>query len=493
MVHAFDRSRLLRRAVLAGCVSTVALAVSAAAVAAPAFQTGFYDYPTSAFDDSQAEAGFGRARGAGTTVIKLNLYWATVAHARRPANPVDPADPTYDWSSFDRRVIAASRHGLQPLVTISSAPPWASGNNGSDRPNVDELALFARAAAQRYSGRFTPTGGDAYAEMLPRVRYWQVWNEPNLSMFLTPQRRNGVLVAAATYRNMVNRFTNAVKAVHPTNLVLAGGTGPFGVRDNTSPLTFMREFLCLRPDLTAKRGCGPVRFDIWGHHPYTSGGPTHRALSRNDISLGDLPKMRKVLRAAVAKRKIVSRGRVRFWIDEFSWDTRPPDPGGVPLKLHARWTAEAMYRMWKNGVTLLVWFQLMDNRWTGACGNPYQSGLYFWSSNIATAKPKPALRAFRFPFVALRQSGRVLVWGRTPGSNAARVTIQRKVGSRWRAVGSFRAGGNGVFQKRYGAPWTSGFLRAKIGRTTSVPFSLARVPDRTLYPFGQRPRPGQCD
>src|SRR5213075_986822 len=94
------------------------------------------------------------------------------------------------------------------------------------------------------------------------------------------------------------------------------------------PLSFMRRLLCLSRAL--RPTCGfRVRFDVWSTHPYTSGGPTHHAIKPNDVSLGDLPKMRAVLDAAVRAHHILSSGRPEFWVTEFSWDSKPPDPGGV--------------------------------------------------------------------------------------------------------------------------------------------------------------------
>ena len=443
------------------------------------------------FEGRHADEAFSRLRGSGANVVRLWLSWRGTGPGK-PQRARDPRDPAYDWRRFDAKVKRAVRHGLQPLVFIVEAPNWASGSTGWDRPDPVALGRFAQAAATRYSGRFDPDPDDLdYGEALPRIRYWQVWNEPNLIYFLTPQYRRGRLFSADHYRSMVNRFSSGVKAVHATNLVLAGGTGPFRRNQNSSPLGFMRDFLCLRSDLRRQQRCGPVRFDIWGHHPYTAGGPTHMAARRDDVSLGDLPQMRRVLVAARRRGTIQTSGPVRFWIDEFSWDTNPPDPGAVPSSLHARWVAEGMYRMWRSGVSLVVWFQLMDNRWTGRCGNPFQSGLFHWSRSIVSARPKYSRAAFRFPFVAFREPGRVLVWGRTPRSQPGTVLVERRTGSRWMRVGSVRAGSSGVFSKRYAASWWWGSkLRARLpGKATSVPFSLTPVRDRVYQPFGARPAP----
>jgi hypothetical protein len=70
------------------------------------------------------------------------------------------------------------------------------------------------------------------------------------------------------------------------------------------PLAFMRAFFCLSPQL--KPTCSvKVRFDVWSHHPYTSGGPTHKAALPEDVSLPDLPRLDAVLRDAVLR----GRGR----------------------------------------------------------------------------------------------------------------------------------------------------------------------------------------
>ena len=71
--------------------------------------------------------------------------------------------------------------------------------------------------------------------------------------------------------------------------------------------------------------------------------------------------------------------------------------------------------------------------------------------------------------------------------------MQRKVGSRWRAIGTLTTDSNGIFQKRLARPWRSGYLRAKVGRSPSIPFSLTPVADRHFNAFGRLPtRAGQC-
>src|SRR5579859_1156221 len=381
------------------------------------------------------DATLARIRGAGATFVRIDMLWREIAPTQPTASfdPTDPADPQYRWGAYDQMVSAAGRHGLEPYVSIFAAPDWAqrgppaSPYANSYMPDPTAFAQFALAVARRYSGTF---------DGLPRVRYYQAWNEPNISLFLIPQLVDGNPVAPVVYRDMLNAFADAVHSVHADNVIVSAGLAPF--RDNTGsviaqdtdwgPLSFMRALLCLGPDL--KPTCSDrAKFDVWAQHPYTSGGPLHHAVLANDVSLGDLPKVRKVLAAAERAGHIISSGGApKFWVTEFSWDSKPPDPAAVPIKVETRWVAEALYRMWQNGVDLVTWLELVDGPMATSF---YQSGLYYYGATLAAQKPKPILEAFRFPFVAYRSGRNAAVWGRTPWGRPLGVVVEQQVGRRW--------------------------------------------------------------
>ena len=158
----------------------------------------------------------------------------------------------------------------------------------------------------------------------------------------------------------------------------------------------------------------------------------------------------------------------------------------MPLKLHARWVAEAQYRMWQSGVTHVAWFQLRDGY---APDQPksreYTSGLYFrCAEGLHCDKPKPALTAFRFPFVAYRKTEeRIRFWGRTPAGEPGTVVIQQRRGGRWREVREMDTNEHGLFKGRVRTD-KRGKLRAVGLDDKSQPFSLKVPPERTVNPFG---------
>ena len=410
------------------------------------------------FVGAERDAALAMAKAAGASYVRMSVQWRFIAPGPTPPPGFVATNPTstgYNWSQYDQILTDVQKAGLTPILDISTVPDWAYAtkpdppNAGS--PNATDLGNFARALATHYNG--TVPGA-------PAEHVFQVWNEPNHSKSLSP-------VNANFYRGMVNAVATAVHAVSSQNLVVAGGLAPFGHKktkgqkwNSVAPLAFMRTLLCLsggkKPHATCKT---PVHFDVWSHHPYTFGGPFAHAKNPDDVSLGDLPKMRTLLRTGVKKHHVISSKSVQFWVTEFGWDSKPPRPKAASTDLASRWTAESLYQMWRSGVSLVTWFLIQDY----PSPSPYQSGLYYHGATLKQARVKPVRTAFRFPFVAYlgkqlfkkvrgkkKATGQriVTVWGRTATSTKQVVKIQRahrKAGP-WAKVATIRANAVGIFK-----------------------------------------------
>jgi hypothetical protein len=425
---------------------------------------------------AQRAIGFVKARSAGASYVRMVVAWNAIAPSKAPVDAADPTSRGYDWAWYDDTIASAEKAGLIPILDIARAPSWALARKHGKQintPTAKSLGQFAKALALHYDGKH-----DA-----PAAHVFQVWNEPNLSQDLAP-------VNAAAYRGMVNAVATSVHAVSRSNLVVAGGLDPFGNKTKTwnavSPLAYMRSLLCLSKGTHPHRTCrNTTHFDVWSHHPYTFNGPFGHAKHADDVSLGDLPKMRTLLRAAVKFHRVVSTHPVQFWVTEFSWDTKPPRRHAAPVGLASRWTSEALYQMWRSGVSLVTWFGLEDK----GGKSPYQSGLFFHAKSLERAKAKPVRTAFRFPFVAYLGSGKVSVWGRDATSNARVVTIQRRHGTHgaWRAVARVRANRTGIFRAKLKlAASRKDWLRATApGSGNSLGFSLTPPSANLRYgPWG---------
>ncbi len=380
------------------------------------------------------------------------------------------------------------------MIFLVGAPNWAQGGicsepgTGACRVSPTDLADFATATARRYSGARPGT---------PRVRYWQIWNEPNLDFNLRPQFEGGEAVSPEAYRDLLNASAAAIHRVRADNRVIAGALSPFGGNMNdpigghvnqvrVRPLQFMREMFCMSRGAKPKSTCRvKLEFDIWAHHPYTYGGPTRKAYHPDDSAIGNLGEMRDFLAAARKLGKIKTRGAVDFWATEFSYDSQPADPKGLPLPLHTRWVSEALYRMWAQGVTHVNWWLLRDGPFPQDMN---QSGLYFRAPDgIASDVEKPALRAFRFPFVAFRnkKDKSVEYWGRSPSSARAKIVVEQKAGSKWKPVLRLTTNKYGIFQGKLKSV-QGGSLRARLANNKdySHGFSLKPVKDFRFCPWG---------
>lgn len=182
-------------------------------------------------------------RKTGVTTTRVDLFWGKIAR-RRPADPRNPSDPAYDWTRADLILKTLARDGITPIVDVYDTPSWASGGVTYPRqpwpnpetefnrlaPPAADFGDFMIALAKRYSGSFTAPGGGA----LPKLSHFEMWNEPNLNGFLrlaAPGRgalspRAAAKARLDTYAALDRAGYDAVKAVTPDAVVIAGVAGP---------------------------------------------------------------------------------------------------------------------------------------------------------------------------------------------------------------------------------------------------------------------------
>jgi hypothetical protein len=468
-----------RTLIALGAVLITGVAAVPAASAAAGLAMGFADDPALTLGSTASTAPWiTRAVNEGAGMVRVNVVWQQIAPERRPARFVadNPGSRGYRWSVVDNAVRNLSARGLQVLLMIYLAPTWAQGphrpaaaRNGTWEPDPAQFAAFAHAAAVRYSGSYAPAG----QAVLPRVSYWQAWNEPNLGVYLAPQwtqTRVGLVPASpGVYRPLLNAFYAAVKGVSPSNVVVMAGTAPYGdpaagqdlvplTYQRMRPVAFDRGLFCLSTGLKALRCPGPTMLDVFDHHPWDDKGPTDPALNADDATVPDVWKISRVFRAAERAGRVLPLGSKPFWITEIGWDTGPPNPYAVPVQTQARYLEQAMFILWRQGVSNVLWFQIRDS--THASFHAV-GGLYYLRGGA-----KPAATAFQFPFVTSRLTrSLVQAWGRSPATGP--VTIELSRSGRWVAVAQLTLGTGQVFSTTLSVTG-SAVLRARTAAATSL-------------------------
>jgi len=409
----------------------------------------------------------GRARSAGAGIVRINVVWSSVAGSKPPFVPTNPADPGYSFGQLDSAIESARAQGLDVMLTVLRAPPWAEGKHrpkyvepGAWKPRAAALGKFAQALAKRYSGHFLG---------LPRVRYFEVWNEPNLPQFLFPQWVGKKAKAPVLYRKMLNSFYAGVHAAQPGATVIGGAVSPFGDArkhpldprfPRMRPLVFLRKVLCLRGNLKPSRCKSKPHLDALSQHPLNVvAGPHHTAINKNDVLIADFHRVRRVLRAAERAGTVRPRGHHPLWATEIAFVSDPPNfRKGIPVKKHARWLEEGLYLLWKQGAKVVINLTIRDPVYPGG---PFTSGVFFHDGTA-----KPAQRSFRFPFVTHRKSKKkVGAWGKAP--QAGKLAIQVKHHGRWRTKKTLKVGGGKIFTTTLRLRGKAK-LRGQIGGTRTV-------------------------
>ena len=382
-------SRVARLLALAAAAVALAAGSTASATAAPGMLSGFFDDSQTLYSDPGVA--YPALKDLKTQVIRISLYWGfgPLAVAKsRPVAPTNPADPAYTWASYDRAVQYANAYGMKVVLSIWGTPDWANGTRGPRvaPANPIDLQNFAYAAAKRYSGTYVGLDN----RLLPPVRHWLAWNEPNNPAFLLPQfvKQNGawVMQSAADYAKICNAVYLGVHlTAYAGEKVACGVTSPRGNNDagssraSVSPAAFLR----------AVAKTGTVRFDAWAHHPYygksseqpdkepprpSNGGAT------TAVTLGNLS----TLTTELARLY----GPKRLWITEYGYQTEPPDREfGVSWATQAKYLKTAYTIARANpSVDLFIWFLVRD-----------EAKLEGWQSGVidASGKKKPSYATFR--------------------------------------------------------------------------------------------------
>ncbi len=474
-------------AVLASVASPQAARSLAATDSTPSpLTTGFVD--TDVFNSPNPlvrDTWLGEAKNSGAGIIRINALWGSLAPTQ-PKSPTDPADPAYHMASLDATVKSARARGLEVFLTVYHAPAWAEGAGrpadapaGSWKPDPKAFGEFGQMLATRYSGTY---------DGLPRVHYFEAWNEPNLSVYLTPQLEGGVPYSPTRYRELLNAFYAGVHLGQPDAEVMGGATAPAGDDDPTNPkipgiprlhpMIFLRDLFCLDDSLRPLNCSDTPKLDILSAHAINViVAPAAPASNPDDVWIADFHKLSSLLEAAEAAGHVDPAGTHPIWATEFWWITNPPNPIGVSLETQARWVEQGLYLLWKQGVSTVVNWTIRDTQFdpNQPLGPQATSGLFLYDGT-----KKPAYDAWRFPFVAERGSEPdTQIWGKAP--EAGQLSVQLKRPSGWETIGQLSVQSGQVFTASLPVTGEAD-LRATVGGSVSLPWHLkdSTPPETTI-------------
>ena len=241
------------------------------------------------------------------------------------------------WEKYDHIVELADRYELELIVRLSNPPAWtradvdASGRNGGiARGNYappDDLADwgdYVSAVVSRYH---------------QRVRYYQLWNEPNIYPEWGEQP-----VDPEGYTQLLCEGYRRAKEADRDAVVLSGALAPtVSLHPGPGPARGLNEFVFLQHMYEAgAAGC----FDVLAVNDYMLwSGPTDRRMQPLNINFS---------RPAYVRGIMVANGDAHkpIWISEMNSNAVPDDPtiqgwggyGQVTLEQQARYAVLAYQR-----------------------------------------------------------------------------------------------------------------------------------------------------
>ena len=441
-------------------------------------------------------------REFGVGMVRVTLAWNTVAPSNRPPAgfkaSLPSSYPAANWSIYDQIVRDARTDGIAVDLSLTGpAPLWAAGggqpspgNYGEWKPSAADFFQFAEAVGTRYSGSFDPSLGEiAHGSPgdLPRVNFWELWNEPNFGEDLAPQAINGSTVPAGApaYRALLESGWSALgltghgrDTIVIGNLAARGTSGrpgrgaPQGLPGNfgqTKPLQFIRTLYCvdssyreLRGPAAAAVGCpataagsrsfgryNPALFSASGFatHPYPINRPPTQA-SSTDPDFTEFLELPRLAQTLDRLQRIYGSGkRFPIYNNEYGYITNPPNHSSarfVSPSTAAYYDNWAEYLSWRNSrVANSMQFLLYDPNPTKNVPEygGFASGLIFYGG-----ARKPAYNAYRLPMflpVTSARRGRSLeVWGCLRPAHFARLDT---AGTQQRVQIQFQRGSRGAF------------------------------------------------
>ena len=131
---------------------------------------------------------------AGVGIVRMDFLWQDIEASRG----------SYDYSKYDYIVDELTKHGIQVLGVLSYNTVWASPCGKWNVPDSDYTSFlnYCGKAVGRYKGR---------------VKYWEIWNEPDSHIYWEPQ--DGM----KEYVRLLRGAYSVLKKTDPQCFVLNGG------------------------------------------------------------------------------------------------------------------------------------------------------------------------------------------------------------------------------------------------------------------------------
>lgn len=171
-----------------------------------------YELPFAGVNVALEQYADGSERDARLLSLRQNGFgWA---RQRFDWSQIETQPNVYRWHESDAIMRSLGSYGLEPVVVLDGSPAWArraAVNAGSDNAlappdHLEDFARFAGKFAERYAAQ---------------VRYYQIWDEPNVAPHWGNRWVNPV-----EYSQMLRLASTAIRGADADAVILLGALAP---------------------------------------------------------------------------------------------------------------------------------------------------------------------------------------------------------------------------------------------------------------------------
>ena len=269
-------------------------------------------------------------RDAGVKLVRDEIHWDRVEREKGVL-------------SIEGNIIAnvenTVKAGIDPMIILDYGNKfYDNGNAPVSKEAVEGFARYCEFMARTFKGR---------------IKYWEVWNEPNAEGFWRPTPN------PKDYANLLKAAYKACKAGNPDCTVI-------GMATSEIPFDFIEAVL--------KEGASKS-MDVLSVHPYRY--PT--APEAGNLA-ADLARLRDLMKRYGMKDKPI-------WITEIGWPTHIGAKGITPER-QANMLVRAYIEAMSAGVETIFWY------WFGNDGPDPEYNEHHFGIRFKDGSPKPAYVAY---------------------------------------------------------------------------------------------------
>ena len=232
---------------------------------------------------------------------------------------IEPEKDKFNFAFYDNAVSETKKSGLNILGLLDYGTGWASSSPdpepGRDKympKNIEDWDSFVGHVVSRYK---------------KDIKYWQIWNEPNIATFWKPEP------SPNDYCRLLQASYKTIKSIDPDAKIVLGGTS--GV-----DLPYLKKII----------DCGANSYyDILAVHPYR---PTFTMSPENNGYISDLDKI-------ISFNKEFGWNKP-IWITELGWPTDSRE--GVSEEKQAAYLIRAyLLALSRPEISKIFWYDFRDD------------------------------------------------------------------------------------------------------------------------------------